>query len=315
MQSHRICLFGKLTVQYGDDSIEYPESSRPLELLVYLLLNRQRAHPREVLATLLWGEQSTGQSKKYLRKVLWQLQRLLEDAGFHGDHALLTIDNDWIGIRQHNSIVVDVAMFDAAYDRLRRIPGSQLNPYQAEMLQQAVCLYRGDLLEGWYQDWCLLERERLQQICLMALDKLAAYSEANGDLEAGLAYATQILQYDRAREYTHCQIMRLYCMAGDRTSAIRQYARCVAALHEEMEIEPAPETVALYESIRTYGHANHKQASNHQREHLPLPSTEGSLNDLVTRLYTLQHSLTQIHDQIQTEIEHVDRLIKTLSLG
>lgn len=204
MQSYRICLFGKFTLQHGDDFIEYPDASRPLELLVYLLLNRQRVHPREVLAALLWSEQSTGQSKKYLRKVLWQLQRILESSGFQGDHALLDIDNEWIGVRPQSDIWIDVATFDALYARIGKIPGSQLQDHQAEALRQAVLLYRGELLEGWYQEWCLLERERLQQMYLMALDKLAAYSEANGDFEVGLSYGAQVLQHDRAREYTHC---------------------------------------------------------------------------------------------------------------
>jgi len=39
-------------------------------------------------------------------------------------------------------------------------------------LQEAVRLSYADLLEGWYQDWCLYERERLQNIYLLILDKL-----------------------------------------------------------------------------------------------------------------------------------------------
>ena len=287
MQNYRICLFGKFTLQYDENFIEYPDSSRPLELLVYLLLNRQRVHPREVLAALLWSDQSTGQSKKYLRKVLWQLQRLLETSGFNGDHALLDIDNEWIGV-------------------------SQLNHQQAQSLEQAVLLYTGELLEGWYPDWCLLERERLQQNYLMSLDKLAAYSEATGDIEAGLAYGARILHYDRAREYTHCQLMRLYYLAGDRTNAIRQYERCVTALQEEMEIAPAPETVELYKLIRSNGRFKQEATLSHQHDTLPVSRDEGSLADIVARLHTLQLSLNQIHSQIQAEIEQVDRLLKAL---
>lgn len=315
MQSCRICLFGKFTLQYGDDFTEYPEASRPLELLVYLLLNCRRVHPREVLAAQLWGEQSTSQSKKYLRKALWQLQRILEAMGFHGDHALLDIDHEWIGIRRQSNTWIDVAIFDATYARIGKIPGSQLNYLQAEALRQAVLLYRGELLEGWYQEWCLLERERLQQAYLMALDKLAAYSEANGDLEAGLAYGAQVLQHDRAREYTHCQLMRLYYLAGDRTNAIRQYERCVSALQEEMEIEPAPETVELYELIRSNGHFSPERPHSRQPHNLTASSNRDLLVDMVARLHSLQLSLTQMHSQIQTEIEQVDHLIKTLRAG
>jgi two-component SAPR family response regulator len=93
-----------------------------------------------------------------------------------------------------------------------------------------VALYHGDLLEDWFQDWCLYERERLQNIYLAALDKLMDYCEASRDYDAGLAYGTRILRHDLARERTHRRLMRLYYLAGDRTSALRQYDRCVQIL-------------------------------------------------------------------------------------
>jgi DNA-binding SARP family transcriptional activator len=47
--------------------------------------------------------------------------------------------------------------------------------------------------------------------------------------------------------------MRLHDRAGDRTTALRQYARCVRARAEELDVEPSAsaETVALHEQIRT----------------------------------------------------------------
>jgi hypothetical protein len=88
---------------------------------------------------------------------------------------------------------LDVAVFEQAYQLVRDVPGEQLDPGQVPLIQEAVACYRGDLLAGWYQDWCLCERERLQFLYLSLLDKLIRYCQAGGDYEAGRLYAYQII--------------------------------------------------------------------------------------------------------------------------
>ena len=68
--------------------------------------------------------------------------------------------------------------------------------------------------------------------------------------EEGLAYGARTLRFDGARERTHRRMMRLYYLAGDRTDALRQYDRCVAALRRELGVSPSAHTVALYNQIR-----------------------------------------------------------------
>ena len=63
---------------------------------------------------------------------------------------------------------------------------------------------------GWYEDWCLSEHERLQNMYLKMLDKLMGYCEAHGQVNSGLAYGEQVLRYDRASERTYQRMMRLY---------------------------------------------------------------------------------------------------------
>jgi DNA-binding SARP family transcriptional activator len=45
--------------------------------------------------------------------------------------------------------------------------------------------------------------------------------------------------------------MRLFVANGDRTGALRQYDRCVAAVREELSARPEEETVALMREIRS----------------------------------------------------------------
>ncbi|MEZ4733107.1 MAG: bacterial transcriptional activator domain-containing protein [Caldilineaceae bacterium] len=154
-----------------------------------------------------------------------------------------------MGINTRAAYWLDLAMFEQAFAAVEDQHGWDLCEEQAEWIRQAVQLYQGDLLEGWYQDWCILERDRLQNIYLAMLDKLVGYSEAHQAYEAGLAYGAEILRYDRAREQTHRQLMWLYYLAGNRTAALHQYESCVAALQEELGVAPATSTTNLYHQL------------------------------------------------------------------
>ncbi|WP_170981286.1 bacterial transcriptional activator domain-containing protein [Mycolicibacterium sp. CR10] len=149
----------------------------------------------------------------------------------------------------------DAGMIEAVF--VDTNDGNGLNDTQARKADQAVAAYRGDLLEGCYLTWCVLERERVRAMYLELLDRLLGQAEATGDINAGLRYGSLVLRQDRAHERTHRRVMRLYGACGDRTGGLRQFERCRAALAEELGVEPAASTLALYESLRLGVTDNH----------------------------------------------------------
>src|SRR6266853_393454 len=218
MSSLRIRLLGKFSVVRDEQAFDGLDAFKVRELFCYLLLHRECPHPRETLAGLLWGDSSTAQSKKNLRQTLWHLQTALDQ---HEPAAsqILQVDSDWIQINPKADLDLDVAVFEKIYENVRKLSSGQLDPQQARAMQEAVEIYKGDLLEGWYQDWCLYKREQLQSIYLSLLSRLMSYCEAHQEYETGLSYGARILSYDRASERTQRRLMRLQYLAGDRTAA------------------------------------------------------------------------------------------------
>jgi DNA-binding SARP family transcriptional activator len=246
-----IHLFGRFTAECLGQPIRGLDGGKVNELFCYLLLHRARPHPREALADLLWNNIPAFQSKKHLRQVLWQMNSVLDPYFAITGVRLMLIEPDWIYVNPCADLWIDVAAFELACDNFRGIAGHALNTQQAQTLIDAVALYRGDLLEGCYLDWCLFERERLHNLCLAALDRLMDYCETHGQYEAAICFGDQILRRDQARECTHRRLMRLYFLAGDRTEALRQYDRCAEILQQELAVKPAASTVALHEQIRS----------------------------------------------------------------
>lgn len=290
-----IQLFGKFTMQADGKRLGGIDSRKVQELLAYLLVYRDRPHPRESLAELLWEASSTAQSKKYLRQALWQMQQLLPKAEAE---PLIRIEPDWIRISPEASYWLDVAEFESAFAEAQGIPGHQLGEAVAASLDRAAALYRGDLLAGWYSDWCLYERERLQNMWLAMLDKLMSYCEASGQYEAGLAYGTRVLRDDRARERTHRRLMRLAYLAGDRTGALRQYERCVQALEEELSVRPSRQTEELHQQILD----DAMETGRIMEPQLPLAT-------ITSRLDRLRGILTQLRKHVGEDLDALDHAL------
>lgn len=308
MSTLRISLFGQFHIQCGEEILTHLLSRKLQELFCYLLLYRDRSHPRETLASMLWGNSSTAHSKKYLRQALWQLQNSVKSRDEGENRQLLLVNPDRICLSPDAEVWIDVAILEQAFARTRGVSGAALDAQQAQVLSDAVDLYRGDLLEGWFQDWCLYERERLQNMYLALLDKLMDYCEANKECEVGLGLGTRILRYDGARERTHRRLMRLYCLAGDRTAALRQYDQCVSALRQELAVKPAARTVMLYQQIRTEQFPDPTQSLfTDSSVHSP-PGSQW--HEMVDQLRHLRESLTKAQDELQRAIRAVETAMK-----
>lgn len=301
MPSLRFRLFGKFTAHHDAGLLKGLEASKDQELLSYLLIHRDRPHSREALASLLWGDTSTEKSKKYLRQALWHLHAALNSDNGNGTEVLM-VDHDWLSLNPHSNLWTDVAVFERAFAGAEGVAGRQLDGEKAQALKDAVSLYNDDLLPGYYQDWILFERERLQNMYLLMLDKLIVYLQYHGEYEVAQGYGATILRYDPARERTHRQLMHLFSLAGDRTAALRQFERCALALKQELGVKPEKKTIELYERIKSdqMGHSV-------PTENFSAPPTSGS-SDILTRLKKLQAIVSGVQRRIQRDIKAIEDL-------
>ena len=301
----KLKMLGKLSLSSGEVALDGLDARKVQELLCYLALYRHRPHARETIAGILWEDVSTARSKKYLRQSLWQLQHVLHAAKHEDEPDVLIVEADWIQVNPNAALWIDIADLEDAFDCTKGLRGRGLDAEGAESLAKVCDLYQGDLLEGWYQDWCIYERERLQSIYVCLLDKLTGYCEARHDYDNGLACAMKILAQEYARERTHRRLMRLHYWAGDRTAALRQYDRCVTILREELGVEPAERTAALYHDIKadTLSERNLDGLVDHDFSGLSSKAFGTVLNHLNELRSTLADAQRQVQDDIQSMMD------------
>jgi len=147
-------------------------------------------------------------------------------------------------------VSTDVDEFDARYERGRRLEAAGREEEAALEYEAAVGLYRGDyLVENLYEDWTMVERERLTNSYVDMLGRLAGRYMGIGLAQESIGACYRVLEKDRCHEESYRLLMRCYARMGQRGRALRQYRLCETALLGEYGTVPSPETRALYEDL------------------------------------------------------------------
>ena len=240
----RIQLFGAVRVSHADR----PRDARLIHtvqaLLAWLVLNRRKTHAREALAGLFWGEQREDRARSCLSTALWRLRQALEPDGIPPG-AYLISEPAVVGFNWESDHWLDVAAFEEGVAPIRTGGWAAKSGPDWSRAEEAVGHYTGDLLEGFYDDWALRERERLRLLYLDSLGRLLRHHSDTGAVDDALKCGQQILTIDPLREDIHRELIRLHMRNGHRALALQQYERCRAALDDELGVAPMQETRAL----------------------------------------------------------------------
>jgi len=231
-----LSLLGRAEIRLDDALLRDRLPLKGLALLAYLAVVGEPGS-REALAGLLWGETPEEQARASLRVTLNRLPAALR--------PFLVATPQAVELRQER-VSLDVRALEAA---------ARLSDPVA--WQAAVADYRGDFLQGLsvpdspaFEEWALLERERLRLMVIDLLHRLTEDALSRGTYGAGIGFARRILALDNWREEAHRLLMRLLALDGRRSDALAQFEQCRRLLAENLGVEPAGETVALYETIR-----------------------------------------------------------------
>jgi DNA-binding SARP family transcriptional activator len=301
----QIRIFGRFRVVY-DDGAEAKLTPTAQTLLAYLLV--QRAYcTRDVLATLCWGDQPDEQARSCLSTALWRLRRSLETAEVPHGAYLLTTTTGEVSFNWESQHWLDLATFEHEVKRVLALPPEALDPSHASALQNALGLCTGDLLEGFYDDWALRQRERVRTMYLDSLSRLMRYHHSRGAYEESVAAAQKILACDPLREEIHREVMRLHLKTGQRALAVRQFRICREVLADELGIPPMAETQALYHQIM--------QDADEPHGGLDGAPVSAHLPQALTTLRQAMQEFDLARSQLQRAIHLVERLTESSPAG
>jgi DNA-binding SARP family transcriptional activator len=245
---------GAFGVWRGDVEIRDRDwrSVKARQLLQLLLVDRGRMLPRDRIMDMLWPGLEAEAAANNLRVTLSRLTKAIEPTRPEGAPTYYVMQQgDTYGFNVEADHQYDAAEFSEAVDQGRAALQKGQRQEGIAQLRRAISLYGGTFLpDCLYEDWSVVERERLSLLFTEASLKLGNLLLEDGHPHEAIGLAWRVLEYDQAQEEAYQLLMRAYGGLGERSTALRIYTRCVQALEQELGVEPLPETEALHEKIR-----------------------------------------------------------------
>jgi DNA-binding SARP family transcriptional activator len=100
------------------------------------------------LAALFWADHSQERARSCLNTALWRLRQVLEPDAAQWGIYLLTIGTGEVGFNPESDHWLDVAAFKETRDQVLVRPAEAIQAADVEILEKAIGLYSGELLEG-----------------------------------------------------------------------------------------------------------------------------------------------------------------------
>lgn len=248
----RVHLFGRFELLQGDEAVLRGRNARALGILKYLLVRRgDRPVSQDYLMGWLWPESDPKRARWSLNSTIYALRKLLGGClpSFPASETVL-FEGGGYRLSSDVRLSVDVEEFDSRCEEGLHLEEDGRVTEAVVEYEKAADLYRGDyLIEDLYEEWTMIERERLLDAYTDLLGRLAVRYMEGGRLRESVRTCYRVLEKDRSDEEAHRLLMECFVRLGQRGRALRQYGLCEGALRDDYDMPPSRETRALYANI------------------------------------------------------------------
>ncbi|MEN3000628.1 MAG: AAA family ATPase [Armatimonadota bacterium] len=201
-------LLGGFEARCGTQVITRMRTAKTVSLLAYLVAHPPHRFAREKLADLFWGEREPERARNNLSVALNALRHAL-----HTPHTLTPLV-----LADAHSVGLQPAMFHAdmlEFEQLLDLAEQTRDPaVQYQQLVQAVHLYEGDFMAGYYDDWIIEKAADLQMRCLGALEQLVQWELERGEIALAQRWLHRALELEPLDAERLCQLATLYLQQG-----------------------------------------------------------------------------------------------------
>ena len=220
-------------------------SKRARDILCFIASRQHRRASKDALIDGFWRDADPESVEKKFHPTISYIRKALNSNQLLRQNFLLYRDGEYL-LNPDLSYRSDVEEFDRVLAEAAAAHRRGETERCHEAYEAAVALYRGEFMQGSYDEWVDEQRTYYRDQYLRILEKLAGAAQEASEWERSLALAQKILRDDPFREEVHCRVMRAHAALGNRVAVKEQYETLRRLLREELGVEPAQETQKVY---------------------------------------------------------------------
>lgn len=245
-----VYLLRPFTVFHGDHAITDWPNGKGRSIFKYLLLNRERPVPREVLMDTFWPEADEDSARNNLNTAIYGLRKALRFGTVATSFILF--GNGAYQVSPDVDIRVDAEDFQRLAQCGFELDRRGEREAAAGQYRAAAALYHGGLLvEDRYDGWLDNARQEFHKTFTRLLDHLGRFYFDSGQHALCVATCERGLEEEPCNEAAHRMLMRCHAQSGQPHLALRQFHVCLAALEKE-GLSLSIETAELMRGIRRH---------------------------------------------------------------
>ncbi len=234
-------LFGRVEISINGEPI--PDGAwktrKNRGIIEYLLLNCGKSINKETLIDLFWPDADSRAAHTSFRTALYMLRKLFDAYGLElkGSGSFIMETTGGLMIKHDDSIDLDYSRFITYFEELETL--SPLNTItRLEMLEKAVLLYRGELLEGKdYGDLLYFEQERCKSLFENACLELGTLYIKHGKPLLAESVLKKVLKSDPYSEDAFRALLKLYRKENKITQARKLINSFKKRLKDELDLD------------------------------------------------------------------------------
>lgn len=207
----------------GDREMLLPANSQRVLAYLAICAPAGQAQHRHEVAERLWIDEPRQRAQTILRTAIWRIRQ--------ANPRFLVAERQLIQLGP----MVDIDLHRSMLQAERLLSGDQ-----GPALEDAILPHlTSDLLPGWDDDWLLLERERIHQIRIHALEGLAQRLCRRGQVVPALNAAYSAIESEPLRESARAVLVELHMAQGNLVEARKQVEAYSKLLWLEMRLRPS----------------------------------------------------------------------------
>jgi LuxR family maltose regulon positive regulatory protein len=221
---------------------------RARDILCFIASRSHHRTPKDTIIDTFWRDTDLKAVEKNFHPTMSHVRKALNSNQPLKQNFLVYRDGDY-QLNPEFSYCIDTEEFD------RLIADGESARRERDLerciacYEKAVALYRGEFMQGSYEEWVDEQRSYYREQYLRLLEALAGVAEKKTDWARSMDLAQRILHVDPFREDIHCMVMRSQAALGNRVAVKEQYETLRGLLQKELGVDPAMQTQKTYHEL------------------------------------------------------------------